>query len=77
MNGQDQIQREILPIPDFLHVRLTTYDAKDPDTNKRTPKSQRSSTSSRCTTSTMARWNSSIVTASKSTRHSSSNWSNS
>jgi arylsulfatase A-like enzyme len=32
MGTQDQIQREILPIPDIPHVGLTTYDAKDPDT---------------------------------------------
>jgi arylsulfatase A-like enzyme len=28
-----QISRSILPIPDVAHVGLTTYDAKDPDTN--------------------------------------------
>ena len=33
MTAQDKIQREILPIPDALHVGLTTYDAKDPDTH--------------------------------------------
>ena len=33
MSTQDKIQREILPIPDIPHVGLTTYDAKDPDTN--------------------------------------------
>ena len=33
MKDQDKIQREILPIPDIPHVGLTTYDAKDPDTN--------------------------------------------
>jgi arylsulfatase A-like enzyme len=27
-----EIQREILPIPDIPHVGVTTYDAKDPDT---------------------------------------------
>src|SRR5512147_2768594 len=32
MSAHDKIQREILPIPDPQHVRLTTYDAKDPDT---------------------------------------------
>ncbi|MDT5204169.1 MAG: hypothetical protein QOD34_805 [Mycobacterium sp.] len=29
---QDQVRRDILPIPDVKHVGLTTYDAKDPDT---------------------------------------------
>ena len=33
MSAHDKIQREILPIPDIPHVGLTTYDAKDPDTN--------------------------------------------
>lgn len=28
----DEIQREILPIPDRPHTGLVTYDAKDPDT---------------------------------------------
>jgi hypothetical protein len=28
----DDIQREILPIPDRPHTGLVTYDAKDPDT---------------------------------------------
>jgi arylsulfatase len=28
----DDLQREVLPIPDKQHVGLTTYDAKDPDT---------------------------------------------
>ena len=28
----DQIQREILPIPDQAYAGLITYDAKDPDT---------------------------------------------
>jgi arylsulfatase A-like enzyme len=28
----DDVQREMLPIPDRQHVGLTTYDAKDPDT---------------------------------------------
>jgi len=32
MDTQDKIQREILPIPDIPHVGLTTYDAKDPET---------------------------------------------
>ena len=32
MKSQDEIQREILPIPDIHHFGLTTYDAKDPDT---------------------------------------------
>ncbi len=27
---RDQVQRDILPIPDAKHVGLTTYDAKDP-----------------------------------------------
>jgi arylsulfatase len=31
-NQYRQVQREILPIPDVVSVRLTTYDAKDPDT---------------------------------------------
>src|ERR1700731_5199843 len=29
---QDAVRRDILPIPDFKHVGLTTYDAKDPNT---------------------------------------------
>lgn len=29
---QAHIQREVLPIPDLPHVGVTTYDAKDPDT---------------------------------------------
>ena len=29
---QDQVRRDVLPIPDVQHVGLTTYDAKDPDT---------------------------------------------
>jgi hypothetical protein len=33
MSYQDKIQQEILPIPDILHVRLTTYDSKHPETN--------------------------------------------
>jgi len=33
MSTQDKIQRTVLPIPDQPHVGLTTYDAKDPDTN--------------------------------------------
>jgi hypothetical protein len=28
----NEIQRSVLPIPDRQHVGLTTYDAKDPDT---------------------------------------------
>ena len=28
----DKIQRSVLPIPDRQYVGLTTYDAKDPDT---------------------------------------------
>jgi arylsulfatase len=32
MPSHDEVQREILPIPDIPHVGLTTYDAKDPDT---------------------------------------------
>jgi arylsulfatase A-like enzyme len=32
MNARDDIQREILPIPDPQHVGVTTYDAKEPDT---------------------------------------------
>lgn len=31
-NGQDPIQRSVLPIPDVTPAGLTTYDAKDPDT---------------------------------------------
>jgi arylsulfatase len=30
---QDKLNRSNLPIPDQPHVGLTTYDAKDPDTN--------------------------------------------
>jgi arylsulfatase len=30
--NQEQVRRDILPIPDVKHVGLTTYDAKDPDT---------------------------------------------
>jgi hypothetical protein len=29
----DDVQREVLPIPDRRQVGLTTYDAKDPDTS--------------------------------------------
>ena len=29
----EQLQREVLPIPDREHSQLTTYDAKDPDTS--------------------------------------------
>jgi arylsulfatase A-like enzyme len=32
MSSPDDIQRNVLPIPDQAHVGLTTYDAKDPDT---------------------------------------------
>ena len=32
MERQDSIPRTVLPIPDQPHVGLTTYDAKDPDT---------------------------------------------
>jgi len=32
-NARDQIQREILPIPDIPAPALTTFDAKDPDTH--------------------------------------------
>src|SRR5512145_616605 len=28
---RDRISRTVLPIPDRVHVGLTTYDAKDPD----------------------------------------------
>jgi hypothetical protein len=31
-NQQDKYQRAILPIPDWPHMGLTTYDAKDPNT---------------------------------------------
>jgi arylsulfatase A-like enzyme len=30
--GRDDIQRDVLPIPDIPPAGLTTYDAKDPDT---------------------------------------------
>jgi arylsulfatase A-like enzyme len=30
--ANDRLQRQILPIPDFDYVGLTTYDAKDPET---------------------------------------------
>ena len=33
MGKRDQLQREVLPIPDRPPVGLTTYDAKDPDTS--------------------------------------------
>ena len=33
MSDEEKVQREILPIPDIPHVGLTTYDAKDPETN--------------------------------------------
>jgi len=32
MKDEDQVKREVLPIPDRQHVGVTTYDAKDPDT---------------------------------------------
>jgi arylsulfatase len=32
MTTRDTVQRQILPIPDPMHVGLTTYDAKNPDT---------------------------------------------
>jgi arylsulfatase A-like enzyme len=31
--GNDDVQREVLPIPDRAHVGLVTYDAKDPATS--------------------------------------------
>lgn len=33
MSDQDQIQRNILPIPDRPRTGLITYDAKDPETH--------------------------------------------
>src|SRR5215469_1606766 len=30
--SNEKISRTVLPIPDRMHVGLTTYDAKDPDT---------------------------------------------
>ena len=33
MSKQDRIQRTVLPIPDLPNFGLTTYDARDPDTN--------------------------------------------
>src|SRR5262245_43339670 len=33
MSARDELRRDTLPIPDRTHVGLTTYDAKDPDTN--------------------------------------------
>jgi hypothetical protein len=33
---QDDIRREVLPIPDRKPVSLTTYDVKDPDTSQPT-----------------------------------------
>ena len=33
MSSQDNVQRSILPIPEVQHVGVTTFDAKDPDTN--------------------------------------------
>ena len=32
MSPLDDVQRTVLPIPDQRHVGLTTYDAKDPET---------------------------------------------
>jgi hypothetical protein len=32
MSEEDELQRTVLPIPDQPHGGLTTYDAKDPDT---------------------------------------------
>jgi arylsulfatase len=32
MDRDDDVPREVLPIPDRKPVSLTTYDAKDPDT---------------------------------------------
>jgi hypothetical protein len=32
MNGQDRIQRTVLPIPNQPRTGLITYDAKDPET---------------------------------------------
>ncbi|WP_269321082.1 arylsulfatase [Fischerella sp. PCC 9605] len=31
-NGQDMTQRHVLPIPDVTPINLTTFDARDPDT---------------------------------------------
>ena len=31
--GNENLSRSVLPIPDRAHVGLTTYDARDPDTN--------------------------------------------
>jgi hypothetical protein len=33
MGKRDQLQREVLPIPDRPPQGVTTYDAKDPDTS--------------------------------------------
>jgi arylsulfatase A-like enzyme len=33
MTGSDDVQREVLPIPDRPYAGLITYDAKDPDTS--------------------------------------------
>jgi Sulfatase len=30
---QPQSRRDVLPVPDVIHIDLTTYDAKDPDTH--------------------------------------------
>jgi arylsulfatase A-like enzyme len=32
MSDHDSVQRSVLPIPDYQHVGVTTYDAKNPDT---------------------------------------------
>src|SRR5688572_639005 len=32
VSGRDTIQRSVLPIPDRIQMRVTTYDAKDPNT---------------------------------------------
>ena len=32
MAFKDTLQRSVLPIPDLRPARLTTYDARDPDT---------------------------------------------
>ena len=33
MSSSDQIQRDVLPIPDRAYAGPVTYDAKDPDTS--------------------------------------------
>jgi arylsulfatase len=30
--GQDTMQRNVLPVPDVTPIALTTFDARDPDT---------------------------------------------